>query len=84
MELLYITLTIIFSMALGCYMAYHWMKDEIKYIKTLRYGDLKGIIIRNEIIEKRKQEIKELKRQLALLQSQNSNKEDSNKSNIND
>lgn len=80
MELAHIVLIIIFSILLGEYMAYLWLNGEVKRLKTLRYGDIKGIMIRDERINKLKQQIKELE----LFQHQISKEEESNKSNIND
>lgn len=80
MEIAHIVLIIIFSILLGEYMAYLLLNGEVKRLKTLRYGDQKGIMIRDEKIAKLKQQIKELNPK----QHQNSEEEDNNKSIIND
>lgn len=84
MEIGYIVLIIIFSILLGEYMAYLWLNGEVKRLKTLRYGDIKGIMIRDNKIAKLKEQIKELKNELTPIQHQNSEEEDNNKSIIND
>lgn len=84
MEIAHIVLIIIFSILLGEYMAYLYLEKEVKHLKTMRYGDIKGIMIRDEKINKLKAEIKELKNELTPIQHQNSEEEESNKSTTND
>lgn len=84
MEIGYIILIIIFSSLLGCYMATLWLNKEVQQLKAMRYGDIKGIMIRDDKIAKLKAEINELKNELNPIQHQNRKEEDNNKSIIND
>lgn len=68
MEIIHIIFIILYSVALGMYLAYIWLIDDIKTLKKLRYGDLKGIVIRNDIIHRLKAENKQLKERIKVLE----------------
>lgn len=70
MEILHIIFIILYSLALGMYLAYIWLIDDIKNLKKLRYGDLRGIVIRNDIIHRLKAENKELIERVKELEEQ--------------
>lgn len=70
MEMIYIIVLVLYSIVLGALLTYLFLINTIKKLKKLRFGDLKGIVVRQDIIDRLKAENKELIGRVKELEEQ--------------
>lgn len=70
MEMIYIIVLVLYSIVLGALLTYLCLINVIKKLKKLRFGDLKGIVVRQDIIDRLKAENKQLKEKIKVFEEQ--------------